>query len=83
MTDVDTTACDMLQDLVPALDAQGVKLVFAEMKTPVREEIDQFDLSSVLTPDRFYPTIRSAIEAYEAAHPSQWAEPEHIEEARR
>ena len=83
MTDVDTTACDMLQDLVPALDAQGVVLVFAEMKTPVREEIDRFDLSSVLTPDRFYPTIRSAIEAYEAAHPSQWAEPEHIEEARR
>ena len=41
MTDVDTTACDMLQDLIPALDAQGVKLVFAEMKTHVREEIDQ------------------------------------------
>ena len=83
MTDVDTTACDMLQELVPALDSQGARLVFAEMKTHVREEIDRFDLSSMLTPDRFYPTIRSAIEAYEAAHPSQWTEPEHIEEARR
>ena len=81
MTDVDTTACDMLQDLVPALDAQGVKLVFAEMKTHVREEIDRFDLSSVLTSDRFFPTIRSAVQAYEGAHPSQWEEPEAIEEA--
>ena len=79
MTDVDTTACDMLQDLVPALDAQGVKLVFAEMKTPVREKVDQFDLSSVLAPDRFYPTIRSAVEAYEAAHPSDWVSPADVD----
>ena len=55
----------------------------AGRRTHVREEIDRFDLSSVLTPDRFYPTIRSAVEAYKAAHASQWAEPEHVEEARR
>jgi MFS superfamily sulfate permease-like transporter len=33
ITDVDTTAADMLEDLDEALNAQGISLVFAEIKT--------------------------------------------------
>ena len=36
ITDVDTTAADMLEDLDRAINAAGVSLVFAEMKDPVR-----------------------------------------------
>ena len=38
ITDVDTTAADMLRDLDEELNADGVHLVFAEMKDPVRRE---------------------------------------------
>ncbi len=36
MTDVDTTAADMLADLDEELNANGTSLVFAELKDPVR-----------------------------------------------
>ncbi len=38
ITDVDTTAADMLEELDHDLNARGVSLVFAEMKDPVREQ---------------------------------------------
>ena len=34
ITDIDTTAADMLEDLDEKLDARGVTLVFAELKSP-------------------------------------------------
>ena len=36
LTDVDTTAADMLEDLDEELNAAGTRLVFAELKDPVR-----------------------------------------------
>ena len=38
ITDVDTTAADMLDDLDEELNAAGTSLVFAELKDPVRDE---------------------------------------------
>ena len=38
VTDVDTTAADMLEDLDEGLNAQGISLVFAELKDPVRQK---------------------------------------------
>ena len=40
ITDVDTTAADMLEELDEWLNARGISLVFAEMKDPVRRKID-------------------------------------------
>src|SRR4029453_11299410 len=39
ITDVDTTAADMLEDLDELLNARGISLVFAEMKKPARGKI--------------------------------------------
>ena len=66
VTDVDTTACDMLQDLVTDLDRQGVTLVFAEMKGPAKEKTRQFGLRTSIPDDRFFPTLESAVEAWQA-----------------
>ena len=66
LTDVDTTACDMLEDLVTALDRRGVTLVFAEMKGPVRDKARQFGLSTTIHDDRFFPTLEEAVEAWHA-----------------
>ncbi len=63
MTDVDTTACDMLDDLAAELDGRGVRLVFAEMKDPVRRKLAQYGMERALPDDRFYPTLTTAIDA--------------------
>ena len=63
ITDVDTTACDMLEDLVASLDEQGILLVFAEMKTNSRQKLRQYGLTGALPPDRFFPTLHAAVDA--------------------
>ncbi len=61
ITDIDTTACDMLEDLVPDLERQGHHLVFAELKHPVREKLQQYGLQDAIPVDRFYPTVEAAV----------------------
>ena len=63
MSDVDTTACDMLDDLVVALEKKGVTLVFAEMKGRVRDKMLQYGFGTTITEDRFFPTMETAIAA--------------------
>ena len=64
ITDVDTTAADMLEDLDEALNRQGISLVFAEMKDPVRAKIERYELTRTIDPEHFFPTIESAVEAF-------------------
>ena len=66
MTDVDTTAADMLAELDAWLNARGVSLVFAEVKDPVREKIQRYELERTIDPAHFYPTIDEAVAAYMA-----------------
>ncbi len=72
ITDIDTTACDVVDDLVRALDAIDVHLVMAELKDPVRAKIAQYGDADALTDDRFFPTIQTAVEAYQTATGAQW-----------
>ena len=57
MTDVDTTASDVLEDLDEALNAQGISLVFAELKDPVRRKIERYGLTRTIDPRHFFPTV--------------------------
>ena len=50
ITDVDATASDMLQELDVWLNERGVSLIFAEMKDPVREKIERYELTRRSTP---------------------------------
>jgi high affinity sulfate transporter 1 len=67
ITDVDTTAADMLVTLVSALDALSIRLVFAEIKDPVRRKLERYQLVAAVGPSDFYPTIEAAVTAYGAA----------------
>ena len=58
ITDVDITAADMLLDLDLALNADGVNLVFAELKDPVRRKIDRYELTPTIEPSHFFPRWR-------------------------
>jgi len=50
ITDVDTTAADVLFDLDHLLDSRGQSLVFAGLKDPVRRKIDVYGLTAKIEP---------------------------------
>src|SRR6266480_6029280 len=75
VTDVDTTASDVLEDLDEELNAQGISLVFAELKDPVRRKIERYGLTRTINPRHFFPTIESAVAAYREQTGAEWAAP--------
>jgi high affinity sulfate transporter 1 len=72
ITDVDTTAADMLEDLDAALNGRGISLVFAEVKDPVREKIDRYGLTGTIDPAHFFPTLDAAIAAFRQDSGAEW-----------
>jgi MFS superfamily sulfate permease-like transporter len=76
ITDVDTTAADMLEDLDEAINARGISLVFAEMKDPVRAKIVSYELNRTIDPNHFYPTLDSAVAAYQEQTGARWTRQE-------
>jgi len=75
ITDLDTTAADTLHELVEDLEADGVKLVFAEMKDPVRHRIDAYELDRTIPDHHFFPTIKQAVNAFQAETGATWQSP--------
>ncbi len=68
ITDIDSTAVDALVDLDEVLAAQGVRLVVAEMKGPVKDRLRRYDVRSPdgtprFGPERFAPTVGAAVDA--------------------
>ena len=61
ITDVDTTAADVLVDLDLELNAEGIHLIFAELKDPVKEKIIRYGLLEAVDRRHFYPTIEMAV----------------------
>jgi MFS superfamily sulfate permease-like transporter len=72
ITDVDTTAADILEDLDLELNAQGTSLVFAELKTPVRQKVERYELTDTINPDHFFETIREAVDAFRDQTGAEW-----------
>jgi len=63
VTDVDTTAADMLEDLDLELNAADIHLVFAELKHPVEDKIVRYKLLDTIN-HQHYPTIEAAVVAF-------------------
>ena len=72
ITDVDTTAADMLADLDEELNAAGTSLVFAELKDPVRAKLERYELIGPLDPDHFFPTLDAAVHAFRQQSGAEW-----------
>ena len=75
ITDVDTTAADMLQALDVWLNERGISLIFAELKDPVRQKIERYELTRTINPDHFFPTIDAAVERYMQETDTTWKVP--------
>ena len=63
MTDVDVSAARMLEQLDRELNAAGVHMAFAEMRTRLQDLVRRYGLLETLDRDRFYPTLDAAIAA--------------------
>jgi high affinity sulfate transporter 1 len=74
ITDLDSTAADMLAALDHELEAQGIELAFAEMKDPVKDRLRRFDLVEPIGHERFYPTIGVAVRRFVEEHEVEWVD---------
>ena len=74
ITDVDTTAADMLVTLDQEMADAGVRLVFAELKGHVRDRLRDYGVLERFGSDRFFPTLGTAVRAYVAATGVEWTD---------
>jgi high affinity sulfate transporter 1 len=77
ITDIDTTAGAMLEDLDVELNESGINLVFAELKDPVRNRVNRYELTRVIDPAHFFPTLDAAVTAFQEETGTQWSRVEH------
>lgn len=74
ITDIDTTAADVLEQLDDELAALEIRLVFAELKGPVKDRLRRYGLGTRFAPGRFYPTIGTAVSGYLATTGTSWSD---------
>ncbi|MGY1779973.1 SulP family inorganic anion transporter [Geodermatophilus sp. SYSU D01036] len=72
ITDVDTTAADVLFELDRTLAGRGQSLVFAELKDPVRRKIERYGLAREIGARDFFPTIGAAVRAFRRETGADW-----------
>lgn len=72
ITDVDTTAADMLLELDEQLNASGISLVLAELKDPVKAKLERYELVGPLHPHHFFPTLDAAVETFIKETGARW-----------
>jgi MFS superfamily sulfate permease-like transporter len=68
ITDVDSTAFDMLDELQREPRDAGIELAFAQMKGPVKDCVRRYGLGT----ERFFPTIGVAVNEYLAETGVEW-----------
>ena len=66
MTHVDSTGIDMLLDLAHELEREEITLVVARLRRRLRDDFDAAGLTDAIGRERFYASVRLAVEAFEA-----------------
>jgi high affinity sulfate transporter 1 len=61
VTDVDVTAAEMLEQLDNELNAAGIHMAFAEMRSRLQDLTLRYGLLETLDRDHFYPTLEAAL----------------------
>jgi len=81
ITDVDSTAAEMLVDLDQELEHEGIELAFAEMKGPVKDKLHLYGLLERIGRQRFYPTIGVAVRTYVQESGVEWTDWEEAQDS--
>ena len=74
-TYLDATAIEVLIQLHGELEERGIALSFARLKGRQREIFEETGLTARIGSDRFFPTVRAAVAAFESAHAGAPAAP--------
>ena len=74
VTDIDTTAADVLRQLLAEMTAGGVRLGFAELKDPVKDQLVVYGLLAEIGPQYLFPTVGTAVHAYVAEYGVEWVD---------
>jgi high affinity sulfate transporter 1 len=64
ITECDTTAADMLEELLNQLDKHEIGLSFAELKGPVKDQVEHYGLAARLADPPFPSTVGEAVHVY-------------------
>jgi high affinity sulfate transporter 1 len=80
ITDVDTTAADMLTELLDHLDKRNIGLSFAELKGPVKDTVERYGLNLRLADPAFPSTVGEAVHEYLQAFDVPWEDWEDAED---
>jgi high affinity sulfate transporter 1 len=81
ITDVDTTAAEMIEELDAELTSRGIELCFAEMKDPVKDRIRRYGLVARIGHELFFPTIGVAVKEFLDRHRVEWVDWEQAPES--
>ena len=63
--EVDITALDAVERLRQELAARGIVFALARVKQDLLDELDAFGLTAKVGADRIFPTLPTAVAAYE------------------
>jgi MFS superfamily sulfate permease-like transporter len=74
VTDVDSTAADVLHELHTELQAAGITLCFAQMKGPVKDRLKQYGLFDKIGAAHFFPTLGQSVDRYVEASGVHWVD---------
>jgi high affinity sulfate transporter 1 len=78
VTDIDTTAADALRQLLSELEDEGIRLAFAELKGPVKDQLQHYGLLDQIGQKYVFRTVGSAVHAYVAETGSEWVDWEDV-----
>lgn len=67
--DLDMTAAEMLRELVSEMAGEGVELLFARVKTPVRDVMRRFGIEDAVGVDHFHTSVFAGVNDYLRRHP--------------
>jgi high affinity sulfate transporter 1 len=81
ITDVDSTAAEIVAELDEVLTARGVELAFAELKDPVKDRLNRYGLKAKIGQGFFFPTLGVAVKAFLTQNEVGWTDWE--EESKR
>ena len=74
ISDIDTTAADMLADLVTDLEDRGTTLAFAELKSVVKRKLEAYELGEITDKILYFPTLNVAGKEYRAQFGTDWGD---------
>ncbi|MCP4084549.1 MAG: SulP family inorganic anion transporter [Actinomycetia bacterium] len=74
VTGIDSTAAEMLDDLIDELDERNVTLAIAELKGPARDRLRRMGLRARIGEDRLFPTLGTAIRTYLGETGTDWTD---------